>query len=395
MHSENAGKIALPFPGQALSPCRMEDLRIALLGHRFMGRAHSNAWSQVTKFFDPPYRPVMQVAVGRDAEDLQAFADRWGWNEIETDWRAAVERDDVDVVDISLPTHLHAEPVIAAAAAGKHIFCEKPGCRNSEEAAAMLEAVEKAGVVHYLNHNYRRCPAVALAKKMIDQGEIGDIYHWRGAYQQSWLTNPEHPLDWKLKKDTAAAGPLWDLGSHAVDLAHFLVGDFAHVTAHGKQFISERPLASDPSQTGQVEVECAANLIGEFKNGALATIEMTRYATGRRNRHTFEVYGTKGAITWDMEDMNRLKFYNESDPDHLKGFRDILVTERCHEYANAWWPPGHIIGYEHGFVHAVADFLEAVKNGGGITPDLNDNVRIIRVLEAALRSMEGAGRVEL
>lgn len=373
----------------------MEDLRIAILGHRFMGRAHSNAWSQVTKFFDPPYRPVLQVACGRDAEDLQIFADRWGWAEVETDWRAVVERDDIDVIDISLPTHLHAEPAIAAAEAGKHIFCEKPGCRNSEEAAAMLAAAEKSGVTHYLNHNYRRCPAVALAKKMIEEGEIGEIYHWRGSYQQSWLKNPEHPLDWKLKKETAAAGPLWDLGSHAVDLAHFLVGDFAHLTCDGKQFIEERPLASDPSQTGKVEVECAANLMGEFTNGALATIEMTRYATGRRNRHTFEIYGSKGAMTWDMEDMNRLKFYSESDPDHLKGFRDILVTERCHEYVNAWWPPGHIIGYEHGFVHAVADFLEAVKSGNGITPDLNDNVRIIRVLEAALRSIESGSRVVL
>lgn len=373
----------------------MEELRIAILGHRFMGRAHSNGWSQTTRFFDPPYRPVLQVACGREVEDLRAFADRWGWAEIETDWRKVMERDDIDVVDISLPTHLHAGPAIAAAEAGKHIFCEKPGCRNAEEARAMMAAAEKAGVTHYLNHNYRRCPAVALAKKMIDEGEIGEIRHWRGAYQQSWLNNPDHPLDWKLKTETAAAGPLWDLGSHAVDLAHYLVGDFAFVTCHGKQFISERPLASDPSQTGRVEVECVANLMGEFTNGAVATIETTRYATGRRNRHTFEIYGTKGAITWDMEDMNRLKFYSESDPGHLRGFRDILVTERCHDYANAWWPPGHIIGYEHSFVHAAVDFMQAVKDGNGIRPDFRDGVKIMEVLEAALRSMEGAGRVDL
>ncbi|MEM1441350.1 MAG: Gfo/Idh/MocA family oxidoreductase, partial [Verrucomicrobiota bacterium] len=223
----------------------------------------------------------------------------------------------------------------------------------------------------------------------------GEIRHWRGAYQQSWLNNPDHPLDWKLKTETAAAGPLWDLGSHAVDLAHYLVGDFAFLTCHGKQFIEKRPLASDPSQIGEVEVECTANLMGEFTNGAVATIETTRYATGRRNRHTFEIYGTKGAITWDMEDMNRLKFYSESDPEHLRGFRDILVTERCHEYANAWWPPGHIIGYEHGFVHAAVDFMQAIKDGNGIKPDFRDGVKIIEVLEAALRSMEGAGRVDL
>lgn len=371
----------------------MEDLRIAILGHRFMGRAHSNAWSQVTKFFDPPFRPVLQVACGRDREDLQVFADRWGWAEVETEWEKVMERSDIDVVDVSLPTHLHAEPAIAAAKAGKHVFCEKPFCRTAEEAKAMLAAAEEAGIVHYLNHNYRRCPAVALAKRMIEEGELGEIYHWRGAYQQSWLANPDHPLDWKLKKSTAGAGPLWDLGSHAVDLAHFLVGDFAHVTCEGKQFTSTRPLASNPSETGTVEVECAANLIGEFQNGALATIELTRYATGRRNRHTFEIYGSKGALTWDMEDMNRLRFYSEGDPDHLKGFRDILATERSHPYVSAWWPPGHIIGYEHAFVHAVADFLEAVKKGSGLTPDFADGVRIMHVLEAALQSMEGGGRV--
>ncbi|MEX2578561.1 MAG: Gfo/Idh/MocA family oxidoreductase [Verrucomicrobiales bacterium] len=373
----------------------MEELRIAILGHRFMGRAHSNAWSQVTKFFDPPFKPVLKVVCGRDEEDLLTFADRWGWEETETDWRKVVARDDVDVIDISLPTHLHAEPAIAAAEAGKHVFCEKPGCRNSEEARAMLDAVEKAGVVHYLNHNYRRCPAVALAKRLIDDGEVGEIRHWRGAYQQSWLVDPDHPLDWKLRKETAAAGPLWDLGSHAVDLARFLVGDFANVTCQGKQFVRERPLASDPSKTGEVEVECAANLMGEFVNGALATIETTRYATGRRNRHTFEVYGTKGAIAWDMEDMNRLEFYDGDDPDHLSGFRDILVTQPSHDYVNAWWPPGHIIGYEHTFTHAVIDFLRAVRDGKGIAPDLRDNVGIIAVLEAALESMETGNRVQI
>ena len=341
-----------------------EEIRIAILGHRFMGRAHSNAWGQACKFFDPPFKPVLQVACGRDETDLQKFADRWGWAEIETDWRKVIQRDDIDVIDIALPTFLHAEPAIAAAVAGKHIFCEKPFCNTSGEAKAMLNAAETAGVVHYLNHNYRRCPAIVLAKKMIADGELGEIFHWRGAYQQSWLINPDHPLDWKLKKATAGAGPLWDLGSHAVDLAHHLVGDFANITCQGKQFTTERPLAEDPSKIGQVEVECAATMLAEFQNGALGSIETTRYATGRRNRHTFEIYGTKGALTWDMEDMNRMKFFSESDPGHLVGFRDMLVTERVHDYANAWWPPGHIIGYEHGFVHAVVDFSESNQRGG-------------------------------
>ena len=206
--------------------------------------------------------------------------------------------------------------------------------------------------------------------------------------------NLDHPLDWKLKKATAGAGPLWELGSHAIDLAHFLVGDFAKLICHGKQFVSERKMTEDLSQTGEVEVECAANLMGEFKNGAVATIETTRYATGRRNRHTFEIYGSKGAITWDMEEMNRLKFFSEGDPEDKRGFRDIMVNEPSHDYANAWWPPGHIIGYEHAFVHAAVDFMQAIKDGTGIKPDFNDGLKIITVLEAALRSMETGKYVE-
>lgn len=373
----------------------MKELRLAIVGHRFMGRAHSNAWNQVSRFFDSPVKPVLQVACGRDGDALRAFADRWGWAETATDWRSVLERDDIDAIDIATPTHLHAEMAIAAAEAGKHIFCEKPFANSLAEGEAMLAAAEKAGVVHYLNHNYRRCPAVLLAKRLIDEGEIGEVYHWRGAYQQSWLVNPQHPLDWKLRKATAQAGPLWDLGSHAIDLAHFLVGEFAEIDCRGKQFVSERPLAEDSTQSGPVEVECAALMTGEFRNGALASIETTRYATGRLNRHTFEIYGRKGAIAWDMEDMNRLQFHSGKDlPDRL-GFRDILVTESVHDYVGAWWPPGHIIGYEHAFVHAAADFLDACAHGGAVEPNFRDGVKSLEVLEAAAESMESGRRVRL
>lgn len=373
----------------------MKELRIALIGHRFMGRAHSNAWNQVTKFFDPALKPVMQVVCGRDEEDLRAFADRWGWAETSTDWRGVLDREDIDAVDIATPTHLHAEMAIAAAEAGKHVFCEKPFARSVEEGRAMLAAADKAGVVHYLNHNYRRCPAVLLAKRLIEEGEIGEIYHWRGAYQQSWLVNPQHPLDWKLRRATAQAGPLWDLGSHAVDLARFLVGEFVEIDCRTKQFHKERPLAEDPAQMGQVEVECAALMTGEFENGALASIETTRYATGRKNRHTFEIYGRKGAITWDMENMNRLQFYSGKDLADRSGFRDILVTERTHDYVGAWWPPGHIIGYEHGFVHAAVDFLNACATGDTASPNFEDGVKGLQVLEAAAASAESGRRVRL
>lgn len=366
----------------------MKEFGIALLGHRFMGRAHSNAWRQVSRFFDVPAAPRQVVVCGRDEAALKEFAARWGWESVETDWRKVLERADVDVVDISLPQHLHCEVAVAAAEAGKHIFCEKPVALTSEEAKRMLQAAEAAGVVHYLNHNYRRVPAVMLAKQYIDEGRIGRIFHWRGAYQQSWLIDPARPLNWKLRKESAGAGPQWDLNSHSVDLAHFLVGDIVSVRGLSKNFIAERPLEEDPSKTGKVEVEDVAMMMVEFSNGAIGSFEATRFATGRRNRHTFEIYGSEGALAWDMEDMNRLQFYSNDDPEHRRGFRNILATEPMHPYAGNWWPPGHIIGFEHTFVHAVADFLSAVDRGEAIEPNFRDGVKIMRVLEAGLESAE-------
>ncbi len=373
----------------------MKKLSVAILGHRFMGRAHSNAWSQAGKFFDLPVEPELKVACGRDEADLKKFADRWGWAEIETDWRKVIERDDIDIVDISLPQHLHAEVAIAAARAGKHLFCEKPLGLTSAEGEAMLAAAQSAGVVHYINHNYRRAPAVTLARQLIDQGQLGDLYHWRGAYQQSWLIDPEMPMSWKLKKETAKAGPQWDLSSHSVDLANYLVGDISSVSCLTKNFITERPLENDPAQRGEVTVEDAALMMVEFENGALGSFESTRFATGRRNHHTFEIYGSRGALTWDLEDMNRLQFLSMDDDDHARGFRDILATERIHDYAKNWWPPGHIIGYEHTFVHAVADFLEAVASGGSVSPNFADGVKVLKVLEAGLESAQSGARVTL
>jgi predicted dehydrogenase len=365
-------------------------LNVAILGHRFMGRAHSNAWHQVSRFFDCQFEPVLKLACGSDASTLGAFAGRWGWEETETEWRKVVERKDIDVIDIALPTFLHAEVAIAAAQAGKHIFCEKPFAMNLAEAERMLSAARAAGIVHYLNHNYRRCPSVMLAKQLIGQGRLGKIRQWRGAYLQSWLVDPDQPADWKLRKASAGAGPLWDLGSHAIDLAQFLAGDITRLVCHTKQFINQRPLASSPGTLGAVDVECAANLMFEFGEDGIGTIETTRYATGRENHHTFEVYGDLGALSWDLEDMNRLQFFDGADEPSSRGFRNILVTDPTHQYAKNWWPPGHIIGYEHTFVHAVADFLSAIADpaSGTLKPDFHDGVRITRVLEASLRSAD-------
>ncbi|MDB6150867.1 MAG: oxidoreductase domain protein [Chthoniobacter sp.] len=380
-----------------------KELRVAIIGYQFMGKAHSNAWSQAARFFDLPLKPVLQVACGRNETALRAFADNWGWQNVETDWRKAVERDDVDVVDVSLPQHLHHEVAIAAARAGKHLFCEKPMALKVSDAEAMLQAAEEAKVTHYVNHNYRRTPAVRLARQLIDEGKIGRIFHWRGAYQQDWIVDPEFPLTWHLRKETAGSGPHGDLNSHSVDLAHYLVGDIKTVSCLTTNFIKERPLPGQGAATfsagtggaaarGEVTVEDASLMMVEFANGAIGSFEATRFAPGRKNRNTFEIYGSEGSIAFDLERMNELQFHSRNDPEHAQGFRTILATESCHPYIKHWWPPGHIIGYEHEFTHAVVDFVDAVAHGAPIEPNFHDGLKCIRVLEAGLKSAASGRR---
>jgi predicted dehydrogenase len=378
------------------------ELRVAILGHQFMGRAHSNAWLQASRFFDLPVRPVLQVACGRNEQAVRTFADTWGWKHVETDWRKVLERDDVDVVDISLPQHLHHEVAVAAARAGKHLFCEKPMALRAVDAEEMLAAAEAGGVRHYVNHNYRRTPAVRLARQLIEEGRIGRVFHWRGAYQQDWIVDPEFPLTWHLQREMAGSGPHGDLNSHSVDLAHYLVGKIRSVSCLTAQFIGERPLPGDGAATfkagaggagkGRVTVEDASLMQVEFASGAVGSFEATRFATGRKNRNTFEIYGSEGAICFNLERMNELELHSRNDPAHAQGFRTILATEPSHPYIRNWWPPGHLIGYEHGFVHAAADFVEAVVKGTPIDPDFRDGLRCIRVLEAGLRSAESGKR---
>ena len=384
----------------------MRTLNVALIGQAFMGKAHSHAWRNAGRFFDLPATPVLKLAVGRNQEALAAFAQRWGWEDTADDWRAAVERDDIDVVDISVPTDLHAEIAIAAAEAGKHVFCEKPMALTSDEARRMLAAAERAGVVHYVNHNYRRAPAVMLAKQLVDEGFVGRIFHWRGAYLQDWIVDPSFPLTWHLDAQRAGAGPSFDLGSHNVDLARFLVGEIERVSAMTARFVEERPLpgagaatfsagSGGSGDTGVVTVEDAAFVLAEFDNGALGSIETSRFAPGRKNQHTFEIYGSEGSIAFDLERMNELQVYSRRDPEHVQGFRTVIATEGVHPYVSAWWPPGHIIGYEHGFHHAVADFVRAVADGAGIAPTFADGLRETLVLEAALEAARSGQRVEV
>lgn len=383
-----------------------QELNVALIGYNFMGKAHSQAWRNAPRYFDVEATTALKLVCGRTEKPLRAFAERWGWEETTTDWHTVVERDDIDIVDIATPTALHCDIAVAALNAGKHVFCEKPFALNVEQAEAMLAAARKSGKVHYLNHNYRRCPAVMLAKRLIDDGKIGPVLHWRGAYLQSWIMDENFPLTWQLQAEHAGAGPQWDLNSHSVDLARFLVGDIASVCAMTSRFIDRRPLPqqsatafSTPQEEhevkGEVTVEDAAFMLAEFRNGALGSFESSRFATGRKNYNTFEIYGSRGAIAFNLERMNELEYFDNSDPEHAHGFKTILATESCHPYMSNWWPPGHIIGYEHEFTHAVADFLNAVVRGESIKPDFFDGLECIRVLAAGLESAANGRRVEL
>jgi predicted dehydrogenase len=384
----------------------MKKLNVGMIGYKFMGKAHSNAWKKAPYFFDTPVEPVLKVICGRHEGPLKAFADRWGWEEIETDWKKVIAREDIDIVDIGVPTYLHHEIAMAAAKAGKHIFCEKPIAVSYDQAREMFEAAEENGITHYLNHNYRRCPAVRLAKQLIDDGKIGRIFHWRGAYLQSWIVDPQFPLTWHLQKETAGSGPHNDLNSHSVDLARYLVGEIKSVTCMTAQFIPERPLpdeeaagtfkgATSGDGMGKVTVEDAAFMLVEFENGALGSFEATRFAPGRKNYNYFEIYGSKGSIIFDLERMNELKFFSNDDPENAQGFRTIIATEACHDYMENWWPPGHIIGYEHEFVHAVVDFLTAVENGAAIEPNFYDGMKEMQILDAGLKSAEDGRKLVL
>lgn len=382
------------------------ELNVALIGYKFMGKAHSQAWINAPRYFDVPARPVLKVVCGRNAGPLRTFADRWGWEETETDWRAVVKRDDIDIVDISAPPNLHFDIAMAAATAGKHIFCEKPLALDYTQARALCEAVRDRPITHYVNHNYRRCPAVALARRMIDDGKVGRIFHWRGTYLQSWIVDPNFPLTWHLRKETAGSGPHADLNSHSVDLARYLVGEIKRVTAMTANFVTDRPLPDEAAsgtfsgtskgvETGKVTVEDASFMLVEFDNGALGSFEASRFAPGRKNYNYFEIYGEKGSLLFNLERMNELQYFSADDAELAQGFRTILVTEPDHPYLAAWWPPGHIIGYEHEFTHAVVDFIHAVEGGEAIRPDFEDGMKAMEVLDAGLASAASGTTVEI
>lgn len=361
----------------------MAHLNVALIGYAFMGRAHSNAYRQVGRFFSPKHLPRMKVLCGRTPAGVKAAAEQLGWEEAATDWREVVRRKDIDIVDIATPGDSHAEIAIAAAKAGKVVFCEKPLANTIREAEKMLAAVKKAGVLHMICHNYRRAPAVMLARQLIDQGRLGRLYHFRGTYLQDWVADPSVPLYWRLRKEAAGTGALGDIASHSLDLARFLVGEVTEVTGALETFVKERPLPENPKKKGKVTVDDASASVVRFANGALGTIEASRFATGRKNYNRFEINGSTGSIAFNLERMNELDVYLTEDDRAVQGFHNVMVTDgAAHPYFKHWWPDGHIIGYEHTFIHTVYDLLEAIATDTMPTPNFEDGVRNQKVLDA-------------
>ncbi|WP_112470129.1 Gfo/Idh/MocA family protein [Streptomyces triticisoli] len=376
-------------------------LGIGMVGYAFMGAAHSQGWRTAGRVFDLPLRPVLAAVCGRDGAAVRAAADRHGWAAAETDWRALIARDDVDLVDICTPGDSHAEIALAALAAGKHVLCEKPlanSVAEAEEMARAAEAAQQRGQLAMVGFNYRRVPATALARRMVAEGRVGTLRHVRVTYLQDWLVDPRFPLTWRLRKESAGSGSLGDLGAHIVDLAQFLAGEpLAGVSALTETFVRERPLPASATSglsgaptagTGQVTVDDAALFTGRFTSGALASFEATRYATGRKNALRIELNGERGSLAFDLERLNELYYHDGTEPGTHAGFRRILVTEPDHPYLDAWWPPGHGLGYEHTFVHQARDLVHAVAEGSRPEPSFADGLQVQRVLAAVEESAE-------
>lgn len=376
----------------------MDQVRVGMVGYKFMGKAHSHAYRDLPMFFPDALKPVMKMICGRDKAGVSAAAKQYGWESYTTDWRELVNHPEIDCIDINAPSDVHKEIAIAAAEAGKHIFCEKPLALSLADAREMLQAAEKAKVKHMVGFNYRFAPAVQLAKKLVEEGRLGRIYHFRAWFLQDWIVDPDFPLVWRLQKEVAGSGAHGDLGAHIIDLAHFLVGDLAEVVGMSETFIKERPLptsmtglsaqGSGEGPKGQVTVDDATLFLARFENGALGNFEATRFAPGHRCTNAFEINGSKGSVKFDFERMNELQVYFTDDAEDVQGFRRVLATDPAHAYMNAWWPPGHTIGYEHTFIHEVYELMEALREDRQPMPSFHDGVKCQAVLEAVERSIE-------
>ena len=377
----------------------MGQLRVGMVGYAFMGAAHSQAWRTVNRAFDLPLSAQMTVVSGRTESSVAAAATKLGWSGHTTDWRSVIERDDIDLVDICTPGDTHAEIALAALAAGKHVLCEKPLANSVAEAREMASAAAAAqarGVRSMCGFNYRRVPAIALLRQLIADGKLGTIRHVRAVYLQDWIADPQFPLVWRLQKEIAGSGALGDIGAHIVDLTQFVTGQqITSVSALTETFVKERPLvaesaglaaASNGSGTGEVTVDDAALFLARLDGGAVATYEATRFALGRKNGLRIEINGSLGSAVFDFERMNELEFFDGTVPVTEQGFSRILVTEPEHPYMASWWPPGHLIGYEHTFTHQMRDLIEAIATGADPAPSFADALQVQLVLDAVERS---------
>lgn len=376
------------------------EIGVGMLGYAFMGKAHSNAYKKLPyMIYPPPAVPRLIAICGRNEEAVAEAARRFGYEGYYTDWRAMMEDDRIQLFDNGGPNSMHAEPCIAAAQAGKHVFCEKPLARNAEEARTMLEAVEKAGIKHMVAFNYRFVPAVRLAYDLIASGRLGQIYHFRALYLQEWIM-PHYgtPKIWRLDKDVAGSGAIGDLGAHIIDLAHFLVGGMKSISAVTRTFIEERPL-TDGSGTGKVDVDDAFVATVEFENGAIGTLESSRFAAGRKNYNCFEINGEKGSVHFNLERLNELQvFWVGEEPKETQGFHNVLVTEGHHPWLEHWWPHGHIIGWEHTFVHEISHLLDCIVNNKDVAPygaTFEDGYRAAVICDAIAESAQAKRQVDI
>jgi len=385
------------------------ELGVGMVGYAFMGAAHSQAWRTAPRFFDLALAPRMRAVAGRDETAVRAAADKLGWDEAVVGWRGLLDRDDIGLIDVCTPGDTHAEIAVAALEAGKHVLCEKPLANSVAEAEAMVAAADAAaerGVRAMVGFTYRRVPAIALARQLVEEGRIGQVRHVRAQYLQDWIADPQAPMSWRLDKQKAGSGALGDIGAHVVDLAQFITGEtLTGVSGLLETFVHERPLAesssglsgvADTGRTGTVTVDDAAVFLGRLSGGGLASFEATRFAWGRKNAIRLEINGSKGSIAFDFEDMNLLHFYDASDDPRTAGFRRIIVTEPQHPYGGAWWPAGHGLGYEHAFTHQVVDLIGDLAAERQPTPSFRDGLGVQRVLDAVERSAaDGGGWVPL
>ena len=380
----------------------MATVGVGLVGYKFMGRAHSNAYRQLPRFFDIDPAPRLVAVCGRDEAGVREAAGKLGYESYETDYRQLIARDDIDLVDVATTGNTHREIAIAALEAGKHVLCEKPLANTLDEAAEMVRAVQSAqakhpGLIAMVNFNYRRVPAISFASQLIESGRLGEIRHWRGTYLQDWILDPEFPLVWRMKKELAGSGALGDIAAHSLDLAQYLVGDVTEVVGTLNTFIKERSVeqastggaglsASAGQEKGAVTVDDSTTFLAKFASGATGTFEATRLAPGRRNYNAFEINGSLGSISFNLERMNELQVYFEDDEAGLQGFRTINVTEEVHPYTANFWPSGHIIGYEHSFIAAFKDLMDGIRTGQNPSPSFEDGFKVQAVLDAVERS---------